>query len=111
MSNHQHDEDRGLRCAACGSDRVIPDVRIVDQGKHSDGDLQVVVYGNPDALIFKERAFSKLLAQVCGECGYVWLRVRRPDALYEAYQDAIGRAGPTPEIKHADWPPDPLAEP
>ena len=69
-------------CRACGSTRIIPNVEVLDQGEGSDGHLQVVVCGDPHALIFKDRVYGKLRAWVCGSCGFTELRVRNPEELY-----------------------------
>ena len=42
--------DAELRCTLCGSIKLVPNVQVVDQGKHSSGNLQLVVYGSPEAL-------------------------------------------------------------
>ena len=78
-----------LHCKECGSDKVIPDVRIVDQGDSSDGKLQLRVCGNPDAIIFKDRLYGVLTAEVCGECGRVELRVANAGELYDKYQESL----------------------
>jgi RNA polymerase subunit RPABC4/transcription elongation factor Spt4 len=72
-------------CPKCGSAKIIPGTRILDQGQYSDGKLQVVVDGDPDALIFKNRLYDQLTADICGECGHVELTVERPKELYEHY--------------------------
>lgn len=77
-------------CLKCGSKKIIPDTRIYDQGEHSDGRLQVVVYGDPGALIFKDRMFKQLRADICGECGHVELTVDEPQELYEHYLQSRG---------------------
>ena len=78
----------GLQCPKCGSSKIIPKARILDQGQHSDGDLKVVIYGNPEALIFKNRLYGKLTADICGDCGHVELRVENPEELYDHYHEA-----------------------
>ena len=83
----REDEQRhDLRCPRCGSSHVIPEARIVDQGQHSDGNLKVVVYGNPAALVFKDRLYGRLVADICGACGHVELQVENPEELYEHYR-------------------------
>ena len=77
-------------CRACGSPEVIPDVRVMDQGKYSDGDLQVIVCGDPDALIFKDRAYGVLRARVCGACGFTDLWVANSRELYAKYLKSKG---------------------
>ena len=75
-------------CRACGSTRIIPDVEVLDQGEGSDGHLQVVVCGDPHALIFKDRVYGRLRARVCGSCGFTELRVTNPEELYLKYLGA-----------------------
>ena len=76
---------RSLQCPVCGSSKVIPQVRIVDQGEQSTGSLRVVIYGDPGALIFKDRLYGELTATICGDCGQVELRVANPGELYRHY--------------------------
>ena len=74
-------------CAKCGSDKIIPRVRLMDRGHGSvdAGDLSLVVYEKPDALIFKGRSVGRLHARVCGSCGYVEMFVESPEELYQVY--------------------------
>ena len=74
-------------CSKCRSDKVIPDVRIIDQVGHRIR-LGVNVYEDPEALIFKGTHYSDLRSQVCGECGYVETYVENPGELYSAYLNA-----------------------
>ena len=76
-------------CEICGSNDIIPDVRIMDQGQYSDGKLHVAVFGNPEALVFKDRLRSELKAHVCGECGHTELKVTNPHALYRKYKESL----------------------
>jgi len=76
----------GLQCAKCGSAKIIPQARILDQGPHGTRDLQVVVYGDPQALVFKDRLYGKLTADICGACGHVELRVENPAELFDHYR-------------------------
>lgn len=77
------------RCELCGSDRVIPNVQVFDQGHYSDGKLKLVVCGVPDAIFFKDRLFGEVQAYVCGDCGHVALRVANPRELYDKYQESL----------------------
>jgi len=70
-------------CPKCESTQMMSGVTVVDQGQHSSGKLSVVVYGNPEALLFKEALYGELVADVCGSCGYVELRVLNPGELYQ----------------------------
>jgi rubrerythrin len=78
-------------CRACGSTKIIPNVYVLDQGKGSDGYLQVVVYGEPQALIFKDRVYGHLRAWICGNCSFTELRVKNPEELYQKYLEAKER--------------------
>jgi hypothetical protein len=75
------------RCMNCQSDKVIPSVRISDQGEHSSGDLELVVQGDPDAMFFKESHWGAIQGWLCCSCGFVHtFCTGNLDALYQAYQ-------------------------
>ena len=61
-------------------------LRVMTGGEHYP--LAVQVCGNPGALVFKERASSKLEAAVCGECGYTELYAFDPKPLAKAVAEA-----------------------
>ena len=63
-------------CKACDSEKVIPGTRLLDQGEGSDGRTRVMICGNPGAMVFKERTFAEVVADVCCDCGHVELRCR-----------------------------------
>ena len=71
-----------------GLEPVIPDAQIYDQGQYSNHELQVVVAGEPDALIFKQQLFGRLRARVCGACGHTELHTENHAALYHRYLQA-----------------------
>jgi dolichol-phosphate mannosyltransferase len=91
--------DRGLsagkspfpQCPKCGSTKLIPNVSIRDQGNDSDGKLSAYVDAEPEAMIFKDRLYSGLIADICGECGHVELRAERPGDLYKHYLQSNGK--------------------
>lgn len=58
-------------CPKCGSQEVLPDVRIIDRGYPVDGELRVEAQARPMALILKGKTKSTLRAWLCGSCGYV----------------------------------------
>lgn len=62
----------------------------MDRGHYSGdaGDLNLVVYANPDAMIFKGGLNSSLYARVCGDCGYTELFVENPAELYDVYLES-----------------------
>ena len=51
--------------------------------------MQVVICGDPSAMIFKDRLYGELKADICGDCGHVELRVANPKELYEHYRKSI----------------------
>src|SRR5918993_2719812 len=78
-----------LLCRRCGSDEVMPRVRVVERAE--DGvrhDLQAEVQRRPNALLFKRPERANLTAQVCSACGYTELYVEAPGVLYRAYLQA-----------------------
>lgn len=77
-----------IRCARCNSDRVVPRAHVWDRDHNTLGDshLQVYVYSNPDALVFKGTTYATLYARVCGNCGHAELFAAGADELYRAYQ-------------------------
>lgn len=81
-------------CAKCNSDRIIPRARVVDRGHYNGaGDLNVAVYGNPDALLFKEMHEGNVSARVCGECGFTEFYASNPAELYATFTQSKGETG------------------
>ncbi len=74
-----------LQCPRCGSTKIIPEAQIRDYGEPSDGMLHAMVDADPKALIFKDRLYSRLLADICGECGHVELRADDHRQLYRHF--------------------------
>ena len=73
-------------CTRCGSDGVIPRLRVIDRGDdNARYDLQVEVQRRPNARFFKRPERSTLSAQVCGACGHTEFYTDAPRALYAAY--------------------------
>ena len=84
---HETTRHNGLRCPKCGSSKIIPKARVIAHREHF-GDVQVIVYGNPDALIFTDPLYGKLMAEICGDCGHVEWRVENAEELYDHYRQA-----------------------
>lgn len=78
------------RCAKCASPKIVPHVRIMDRGHFSGdaGDLSVVVYENPQALLFKGTHQGALAARICADCGFTELYLENPQELYRIYSQA-----------------------
>jgi hypothetical protein len=78
-----------LLCRRCGSDEVMPRVRVAERGADDmRHDLQVEIQRRPNALFFKRPHRADLTARVCGACGFAELYVDAPGALYTAYLQA-----------------------
>lgn len=73
-----------LICTSCGSNEVIPRVRVVDRTDSGYFDLQVEVQRRPNAMIFKGAVRSNVFAQLCGACGHLEFFADMPRALYTA---------------------------
>jgi predicted nucleic-acid-binding Zn-ribbon protein len=75
-------------CPKCQSDKIIPDVQIIDRAGHVIR-LGVKVFEHPEALVFKGAHAADLRSRVCGGCGYVESYVENPQELYSAYLAGI----------------------
>lgn len=74
-----------LRCARCGSEAVMPRVRVAERGDDNVRyDLEIEVQRKPNAMIFKRPERTKLTARVCVECGFTELYADSPRALHAA---------------------------
>jgi predicted nucleic-acid-binding Zn-ribbon protein len=75
------------RCPKCGSEDMIPQVRIVGFA-HGDFDkpsLKAEIVENPEAWVFKGIHQGVLTATICGQCGFAELYVKNPQELLEVY--------------------------
>ncbi len=76
-----------MNCTKCGSDKIMSNVKIVDEGMAGDkNDTSIEFKKNPDAWIFKGTQRGTLLANACGQCGYVELSVGNPKELWDLYK-------------------------
>jgi hypothetical protein len=78
------------RCVKCQSDKIIPDLAVVDRSGHMI-QLGVDVFEKPDALAFKGTHSDDFRARVCGACGHVELYLRNAAELYNVYRTAAKR--------------------
>ena len=76
-------------CPRCGSSKIIPDAKIIDQSHCPEGRLCIAVDGDPNAMIFKDRRYDPLNVDICGNCGHVELTTANPNDLYEHYLESI----------------------
>jgi ribosomal protein S27AE len=80
-------------CSKCNSSSIVPKVRIVDRAHYNlETDLTLVVYDNPDALMFKGGHSGQLSAWLCGECGYTEFYVENASYLYKIYEQSKSKA-------------------
>jgi hypothetical protein len=79
-----------IGCVRCGSTKLIRDVSVGDQGGSPDETPEIVVFRNPEALIFKDRLTGEIRADICGVCGHIEFRVANPGQLYRHYEKARG---------------------
>ncbi len=85
MEDAGQDPPAETACPRCGASEIMRAVTVCDAGEGSRGVLQVVIIRNPDALIFKDRLYGQLKADICARCGHAELRVTNPKQLYNHY--------------------------
>jgi hypothetical protein len=74
-------------CPDCNSQKIVKDVIVLDKGDGSvNYRMQIAVDEKPDALIFKQRNYSEIDADVCADCGYIQFYAGNPKILWDAYQ-------------------------
>ena len=79
-----------LRCLRGGSDSAIPDARALSVDSNGSHNVsEVGVQNHPEALVFKSEVRSKVLAQVCADCGFVEAYAVDPEALWQAHLERI----------------------
>lgn len=79
-------------CAKCGSDKIIPEVRIVDYG-HANIKVDLTVeLIKKKGFIYNDVEKGAISAKICGQCGNVELNVSNYEKLWEVYckGDMIG---------------------
>ena len=79
-----------MPCPKCGSDKIMPNVRIVSIESGSSIQVHLEVYKDPEAVVFKGSCRDLLCAQVCGECGLTELYANRPRSLWKVYAKSAG---------------------
>lgn len=74
------------QCERCGSERVVPDAVLADQGQNSDGQAKVWVHENPQAWFMKGTKVAAVKGAVCCDCGHLKLHCEGDlNALWEAW--------------------------
>ena len=75
-----------MPCPKCGSDKIMPNVRIVYQDRYGGSvEVSLEMYKDPEAVLFKGACRDPLRAQVCGECGLTELFANRPRSPWKLY--------------------------
>ncbi len=80
------------KCPQCGSEKIIPDVPLLDHyGSHGglSHQAKVEAEGAPAAWVFKDPSEGGVSLSVCGECGHAELRVGNARELWEKYQRSL----------------------
>ena len=76
------------KCPDCNSEKIINNAKAIDRGEGNVNlNLSVAVDEFPDAFIFKQRIYSAVDADVCGECGFIQFYAKNPELLWDAYQN------------------------
>ncbi len=65
-----------MKCTQCNSEDLITDVRAIDRAHGGNKqDLSLEIYGNPDAIFFKDAKPLKLNPIICENCGFVMFKL------------------------------------
>ncbi len=74
-------------CLECGSQKIVKNAQVFDRG---DGDgkheFEVYIDETPNSLVFKNRTYHGIRAEICGDCGFVHFFLYDPKSLWAAYQ-------------------------
>ncbi len=73
------------KCPECESEKLIKNANVFGKYDGSDKSLDVAIDKSPNALIFKERNYSTVRADVCADCGFIKMYATQPKVLWEAY--------------------------
>jgi hypothetical protein len=76
------EEPRRQACARCGSEKVIPDVKLIGRPQGAQGAGARL---KRPPFVFKDRIAREIGADICGECGHVELRAQHAGAIYQDY--------------------------
>ena len=80
-----------LTCPQCGSDKIIPNAKMLGLREYSPGTLQIAVDQHPEALLLKYPVVQHVNTNVCGECGVIQFVAENPGLLYQAYLESLQR--------------------
>jgi predicted nucleic-acid-binding Zn-ribbon protein len=72
------------KCPNCESTKIIMNAKILDRADSQRHDeLCVVVEGNANAFIFKDKSYGVMTACICSDCGFTEIYTANARELYE----------------------------
>lgn len=74
-------------CPECGSDKIVRGAKL--RPGESVMKVNVVVFENPDALLFKNAVSSRVKVSICGDCGFIRAYAEEPGQLWIAYKTSL----------------------
>ena len=75
-------------CPECGSENSILNAIAIDRGAdNTNMGFKVAIDEDPDAFIFKQRTYSEVDVNICGECGHIRFYARDLQSLLVASQN------------------------
>ncbi len=78
------------KCPDCNSEKIIKNAKAIDRAEGNvNMGFSVAIDEFPDAFVFKQRTYSEVDADVCGECGFVQFYAKNPEILWTAYQNQV----------------------
>ena len=80
--------NESARCAGCGSADIVLGAKLQDLSL-VPGMLKVSVDAEPKAVLPVGRVFSRLRANICGNCGLAEIFAEDPSELYQAYLESL----------------------
>ncbi len=77
-------------CMKCGSSDRLPDLAVVSSMDNvASVPVSILAFNNPDAWVFKGSVSQKLVARVCGACGFAELYVENPGVFRAAIKKGV----------------------
>jgi hypothetical protein len=80
----------GMTCSKCGSTEILCDVPIVSNvDNFSAVPVSGLAYRKPEARVFRGPAPHRLLARICGACGFAELYLEDPKGFAALVKRAV----------------------
>ncbi|WP_179320911.1 hypothetical protein [Winogradskyella helgolandensis] len=74
-----------IKCKNCDSTKIIKDAKITDFGHANIKNNLSIHIKETDSIFFNKSVKSEILAQICGNCGKIELKINNPKELWNAY--------------------------